>query len=824
MALNIDVSGMTAEGAAAAARTAAATGGTIIGTPNAGSSAFGGGSSGGNINTSGMDPAVAALIAANPQLYGGSSAYGGNYSAPNWPDVYAPPNLAPQQLTPAQVGQSAAGGAGVAPGAPQGLTGGSMGSPGVVTGVAGSGNVGVQGAPAGKFGIAGGAPSAYGSYLQGTGVTGGSLAGTMTSGAATGSPSGVAGTAAPKPNYIDPKNISEFDKQVLAMYGYKPDQPIDKATMDAVLNQYAASLNKTTAQAPTEPMFQGVPISKMDATRKENLIAGLDAAQSRIDAGKPQGNDVANVEYAKKNLASLWSPKGDKKIKDLENFDSAINGEFDLTGKPGDIGGAMASLQLADKSMNDILAQITKLDSAITPLEDNLDTLEKDIVSSYADIGQNQGQANRRYNTEATPMINAINKAAKTKNNLLQQFALMREMKNDAQQSIKEQVQFERDLILKGYSPLDNTQAMALNANEIYTDPVTGKKYLRPTAEATTTEIRNYEYGLTHPGFAEISSGNGLTPAQINATVNSIAGAFDNEQLVKDYNTINAQYKFLTSAGSTPTDDISRVYVFAKVMDPNSVVREGEYKTVQDYSQALLQSVGLKGARVFSNTGFLTPEARKFMESTIKRRLDVAKVEYDNIKSEYQRQVDDAYAGNPRQITDYASGNTQGSSYPPLTTSYKDVYTLAKEVPAYASLVEQLASQGYSNEDAMQYIESIQGSFNYDLSTSQKGLINKAVAYNDGTKAGQCGAFVNDLTGLKLGDSYQSKLAKMDKTIKEPQPGMVFVMPYKSSGHTGIILSVKDGVATVKDSNWSLNEKVKTHTIPVSKMTGFAKA
>jgi surface antigen len=66
----------------------------------------------------------------------------------------------------------------------------------------------------------------------------------------------------------------------------------------------------------------------------------------------------------------------------------------------------------------------------------------------------------------------------------------------------------------------------------------------------------------------------------------------------------------------------------------------------------------------------------------------------------------------------------------------------------------------------------------------------------------------------------------MDPSIKYPQPGMVFVMPlegeYKKYGHTGFIVSVNDdGTATVKDSNWSKNEIVKVHKIPINKMTGF---
>lgn len=100
-------------------------------------------------------------------------------------------------------------------------------------------------------------------------------------------------------------------------------------------------------------------------------------------------------------------------------------------------------------------------------------------------------------------------------------------------------------------------------------------------------------------------------------------------------------------------------------------------------------------------------------------------------------------------------------------------------------------------------------------------LATRIANIQDGTKGGQCGRFVNSLTNLGVGDTYASKLAKMDKSILRPEPGMVFVMPGGEFGHTGFILSVNNGIATVKDSNYGLDETIKTHQIPVSKMTGF---
>lgn len=102
-----------------------------------------------------------------------------------------------------------------------------------------------------------------------------------------------------------------------------------------------------------------------------------------------------------------------------------------------------------------------------------------------------------------------------------------------------------------------------------------------------------------------------------------------------------------------------------------------------------------------------------------------------------------------------------------------------------------------------------------------KGSPADALNVPDGSIGGQCGRFVNNYTGLGLGDDYDDKMNKMDPNITEPQPGDVFVMPYSWTGHTGFIVSIRNGKATVKHSNWDLNEKVSTNVIDVSDMTGF---
>lgn len=158
--------------------------------------------------------------------------------------------------------------------------------------------------------------------------------------------------------------------------------------------------------------------------------------------------------------------------------------------------------------------------------------------------------------------------------------------------------------------------------------------------------------------------GGGLTPAQINSTVNSIAGAFDNEPIVKSYNTVLGGYNTIKGIGTqtnNPADDISFIYAFAKIMDPDSVVREGEYNTIQKYAQSWATNFGFNAQRIFSNTNFLSSQAKQNMLNTLQPKVNTVTQQYENLYNQYQQQIQGAYSGQPRTITNYAPGNTATS-------------------------------------------------------------------------------------------------------------------------------------------------------------------
>lgn len=114
---------------------------------------------------------------------------------------------------------------------------------------------------------------------------------------------------------------------------------------------------------------------------------------------------------------------------------------------------------------------------------------------------------------------------------------------------------------------------------------------------------------------------------------------------------------------------------------------------------------------------------------------------------------------------------------------------------------------------------------------------------NPGYK-GECAAFVNHVTGLGLGNTWEDKMSKMDASIGfgegqiMPQSGDVFVMKITANGngHTGFVTSVQpleDGTYDigVMDSNWVKTKDangnpigaISHHTINSSRMTGFAR-
>jgi hypothetical protein len=130
---------------------------------------------------------------------------------------------------------------------------------------------------------------------------------------------------------------------------------------------------------------------------------------------------------------------------------------------------------------------------------------------------------------------------------------------------------------------------------------------------------------------------------QLSPRVVSMANAHDNNKFTQAYEQVLTTYSFIKSLPNdtrSPTNDQARFYAFAQTMDPGYSVREGEYKTVQEYSQALFDKLKIKVNRVFNNDGLLTPEAVSLMENTIGQKLKAQKQMYEGYRKTIATRID----------------------------------------------------------------------------------------------------------------------------------------------------------------------------------------
>lgn len=162
-------------------------------------------------------------------------------------------------------------------------------------------------------------------------------------------------------------------------------------------------------------------------------------------------------------------------------------------------------------------------------------------------------------------------------------------------------------------------------------------------------------------------------PVRLRPDVTKITGQFDNEQVVKDYNQVAQGYDFAkrVEKGDASTDDQGLIYAFAKAMDPNSVVREGEYATVQKYAQSWANQFGFNINKLATGGNFLSPSAKKNLVATIGKKYDTQYKSYKNLYSEYGRKIDAITGKNDGTafLQDYSQafsgqgGGNSGGSY-----------------------------------------------------------------------------------------------------------------------------------------------------------------
>lgn len=157
------------------------------------------------------------------------------------------------------------------------------------------------------------------------------------------------------------------------------------------------------------------------------------------------------------------------------------------------------------------------------------------------------------------------------------------------------------------------------------------------------------------------------------ARVDKYALDFENEPIVKSFNTVMVQVDAFKNymQDSSGSSDQAMVYAFAKIMDPDSVVREWEYETVKKYSQGLLARYKWEIEQAATWEWFLSETAKKAMLKTLEEwKLKSLRGSYDNIRNQKIKQINQIVGGDywDSYLSEYDYGSTDNVPWQNMST------------------------------------------------------------------------------------------------------------------------------------------------------------
>lgn len=111
---------------------------------------------------------------------------------------------------------------------------------------------------------------------------------------------------------------------------------------------------------------------------------------------------------------------------------------------------------------------------------------------------------------------------------------------------------------------------------------------------------------------------------------------FQGQAGYKDAQTVAAAWEKINNTSASPAGDMSLIYGFMKLQDPNSSVREGEYATAQN-SGSIPQSVVAMYNKLVEGKGLLTEQQRTGLKSEAAQVFASQRKRYDALASQYKR-------------------------------------------------------------------------------------------------------------------------------------------------------------------------------------------
>jgi hypothetical protein len=390
------------------------------------------------------------------------------------------------------------------------------------------------------------------------------------------------------------------------------------------------------------------------------------------------------------------------------------------------------------------------------------------------------------------------------------------------------------DTIMQGDKALQSLGLSNISQNVQFTNDLNA---FYDDYRTKSLEIQNYKMTKINESYASLQAS--IASIQASKTMSDV----EKEQAIRQsgqyYNTqiTNINKEIVQAKYDLSKNVVARADELKAAAEAASKLESEAQNKVRDDARATLTTLLTNyGSSAFTNlTGADAVTIKDLAEkagwpidkitsgiASMKEELNDAKINQMNITTDQKQQLIDLKAklGTKVTQTTNADGTVSIIYSDPITK--KSVVFNAGDIgtPAFKyQVVPRADGTDFDLVDKISGKKVVEGA-------GPKGTPADALNVPDGSSGGQCGRFVNNYSaGHMMGDSYESKTE--DINSDSPSVGAIFVMPYKKSGHTGFVKEVgtnpntgKPGVL-VKDSNWSLDEKVKTHWIDQSAITGY---
>lgn len=140
--------------------------------------------------------------------------------------------------------------------------------------------------------------------------------------------------------------------------------------------------------------------------------------------------------------------------------------------------------------------------------------------------------------------------------------------------------------------------------------------------------------GETKP--LQAPAGQGALPPK-SSDVEGLRKEFNNREEVKNYNAAVPVLRSITTAKNTPAGDLDFIYGVGKILDPNSVVREGEMALVIKSGSPLERVLGT--TNWVGGEGKLTPKVREDLLGMLHGRVNELKSAAEDAKKPFEAQA-----------------------------------------------------------------------------------------------------------------------------------------------------------------------------------------